>query len=266
MIPARPLTIAQMFDYTVTIAVERWPVFALLTLLYVACDVGLSAVERFSDELWTWWNLVPLAFVSALTSAAIVRAAGDATSEPSPGALIRGSLRIYARALAAQVFCMLAPVAMLLLPAALLSLVLLLFGRGFPPAALPLGLGSLVAAPAAPLLFVASSVAYADIILFGRRPDAAFGTALRRCIRLRPGRGWLLGLTVCAMMVAVSRAADVTTWLPWFDTDASAEVCRTLAVSTASTFWSIVSTIALFDYRARAEGTDLAAALAMQAA
>jgi hypothetical protein len=258
VIVERPLSIAEIFDRTVTVVVQRWKVLTVLAILWAAPDALITALAHgHPDNAALFAQFLVDASAGTIVGAAIVLVAGAAESPRSPLAVLRAALARFWSLLGATI----------LLGLLYLTVFVLFAIPGFVAARIAGNVAGIVVtvtlAPVAALPWLAASLAFPIVVL----EDVGAGVAIRRAIeRARRDslrRACLLGLALLVFFLGVPLAViaglETLAELPglWF-VDVFESLLNTLLLGTLST--SLLTVTAL-DYRLRSEGTDLAAAL-----
>jgi hypothetical protein len=268
MIVARPLTIAEIFDRTVTLAVQRWRPIVVLALLGAIPSVlarGATHGQDPSGPALAGYLLCTLA-LGALIYPASIRAFAEDVEPRSIAALLRRAVPDVGRSLLLFVLMD----AVLFVPFfafALIVAVAYIVGHlaGAVLAGVVLDVPTLIALPG---LYVILTIVYPMMILEGTGVWRSLRNAWRRAQGGGFARTWLLGaavlFAVCTPAIAVDaglkQLATVLGGLWWLT------LPGTLLASLIGTGFGMgLSTIAAVDYRLRAEGTDLHAALEMPA-
>jgi hypothetical protein len=262
---AGPLTIAEIFDRAVTLVVRRRAPVALFSVLLVVPSAAfqLTSWPLPSPAAPLALLIVVVPFAGALWHASLVNVlAGRATTASAALRLAAANywapLRSYVLAGTAQgvlnVMC--------LLPARLVS-------GGVPDGswtARSLGaalLGVPAAALIAPLTLV-FSIAFPITVLERRGASNGIAVAWSRVMR-RGGlrRAWLLGGAMALVMFGVELVApEAVQQIGPAAAPGWRDAIETLIVGTVTlAYGSALSTLAAIDYRVRAEGVDLEAAL-----
>jgi hypothetical protein len=269
MIVARPLTIAEIFDRTVTLTVQRWRPIVVLALLGSIPSVLARVATRGQDPSGPALAayLVCTLAVGALIYPASIRAFADDVEPSSIAALLRRAAPDVGRSLLLFVLID----AVLFVPFfafALIVAVAYIIGHlaGAVLAGVVLGVPTLIALPG---LYAILTIVYPMMILEGTGVWRSLRNAWRRGAQGGGfARTWLLGaavlFAVCTPAIAVDaglkQLATVLGGLWWLT------LPGTLLASLIGTGFGMgLSTIAAIDYRLRAEGTDLHAALEMPA-
>ncbi len=266
MIVARPLTIAEIFDRTVTLAVRRWRPIVLLALLSAIPSVLARAASHGQDPTGAALvvYLVCSAVVGVFIYPAFIHIFADEAEPRSVADVLSRAARDFWRSLLAN---------LLIGTAIFVPILLLIFAVavGYLFAHLPdaivvgvvLGLPTLAALP---MVFAILAIVYPMLILERTGPWGTLRNARRRAGRGGYVRTWLLGAAMVvavetpaiAISIALDQVAKVLGGLWWL---ALPGMFVALMITTA--VGSGLSTIAAIDYRLRAEGTDLQAALEM---
>lgn len=260
----RPLTIAEIFDRAVTVIVRRWSTAAAIALIASLPQVAQTALvassatfvrrEPFAFFVLELVYLVGLAFAFA---ALVLLFAG---AEPGANALLlyRAAFASFWRILRVGF------VDVFLTGVAVAIAVLLTFGlsavAGIAGTIVGMVLGALAVIP----IFFTLQLAFSGAVLEGTGAmnsiDAAFRRAFSRGARARTAKlSFAAILTyagpnyIISGLLAYASLATGRTWL--------IVLASPLALATAFVFFTAVVTIAGIDYRVRAEGVDLEAAL-----
>ena len=258
MIVERPLSIAEIFDRTVTIVVRRWKVLGVLGVLGSAPDmlVSASAHGRVTDNAALLGQFLLDVAASAIIGGAAVLAAGADEAPRSALAVLRAALARFWSLLGATILIGLLILAVLVV-GAIPGLVAARTGGNVA--------GIVVTAAVVPLaVFPALVLCLAFPIVVLERVGAAAGIrrALERARRDGLRRAFLLGLAFLAFVIglplAVSAGLATLADLPalWL-VNVVVPLVNDLLLGTLGTALITVSAV---DYRVRSEGTDLAAA------
>jgi hypothetical protein len=268
MILARPLTIAEIFDRTVTLTVQRWRPIAVLALLSAIPSMLSRAASHGQDPKGAALvlDLVCSLVVGAFTYSAFVNVFADEGQPRSIAYLLREAAHDFRRSLLAILLidaAFFAPLFLLVFIVAAAYFIAHIAGAIV--AGVVLGLPAVASPPA---VFTILAIVYPMLILERTGPWATLRNAWRRAGRGGYARTWLLGASIAvavetpaiALSVVLEQVAKMLGGLWWL---AFPGVFVALMITTA--FGSGLSTIAAIDYRLRAEGTDLHAALEMPA-
>ncbi|MDB5069428.1 MAG: hypothetical protein JWM87_539 [Candidatus Eremiobacteraeota bacterium] len=255
----RPLSIAEIADRSVTLAVRRWRTLLVLVLAE-AVPVGiLRMVRPERPEALMLVSLVPdIALVVLLYGAAAVVTA--APEPPSVTAALRTAASRYGALLAVFIVAWLyfSLIGLGVAFAAVLTAapVAAMFGR---TAAIAVGavvalLGFVLFLPRAGLV---AMIVMPIVALEERSPSKALATAFRRVRNTGQWRARLLGLAMCALLVAplvvIALTADnVDPKLPAFTL-----VEELLSDAISLGFGAVVATVISLEMRVRYEGADL---------
>jgi hypothetical protein len=268
MIVARPLTIAEIFDRSVTLAVQRWRPIVVLALLGAIPSVFARGATHGQDPSGPALAayLVCTLVVGALIYPASIRAFADDVEPSSIAGLLRRAAPDVGRSLLLFVLID----AVLFVPFfafALIVAVAYIIGHlaGAVLAGVVLGIPTLIALAG---LYAILTIVYPMLILEGTGVWRSLRNARRRAGSGGFARTWLLGAAVIvavftpaiAVDAGLKRLATALGGLWWVTLPGTS-----LASLIGSGFGMGLSTVAAIDYRLRAEGTDLHAALEMPA-
>ncbi len=267
MIASRPLTIAYIFDRTVTIIVQRWRAVFALSVIYATPTALVTASVRGKDQTGPVIALemsVAL-LVGALTFSPFVRLAGDPDAPNDVVMLLRRAARDFGRSLGSLVLLSVA-LAVVLAVAGTIVFAATLGLRFYAGASASL-IGSVVAAllllTLMALFFVMSSVAYANVILERVGPWRGLTSAVSRVGTKGLPRTWMLGAALLVVSFvpvlaidAALRALTTSTGMWWLLVPEAY-----LTAPTGVAFGTVASAFAAVDYRNRCEGADLHAVL-----
>jgi hypothetical protein len=262
----RPMTIAEIFDRAVTLTVRRWQPAFWLTVLALTPDLIQRAASHgrtlAGRELWA--GLAIGIVFGAFAWPALIRL----FAEPERGSaaeLLRRSLPDVGRVLATS---------LLIWTLVFVPLIVLVIGWGIAYglwrvpggiiAAVVVGAPLLVVAPAA---FCVLCIITPILILERSGPWESVRTAVRRARRGGFARASLLGAAILAAVLIPVQLLDgglaQLAHLPgWWWIPIPGVVLEGM-IGTA--FGSAVVTVVAIDYRVRAQGTDLHAALDLPA-
>ncbi|HEV2740448.1 MAG TPA: hypothetical protein VGU66_17950 [Candidatus Elarobacter sp.] len=266
MIAARPLAIAEIFDRTVTLVVQRWRIVLAIVAITATPDAMIVAVTRGHDTTRAAmaFEFVTVLLVGALTFSPLVRVGGDAAAPDDLGALLRRAVADYWRSLGSFLLVYAVLIVVLVGIAVVVAFAALSAGFVLGSLALPVtvvGLG-LAACALVPLLVV-TSVAYANVILERVSPWRGLVSAVARCRQASLARTWLLGaaLLIVSFVPALVldpllRGLSAGPGMWWV---LLPEPYLTTATGVA--FGTIAGAVAAVDYRNRSEGADLHAVL-----
>ncbi len=258
MIVERPLTIAEIFDRTVTIVVRRWRVLSILGVLWAAPDVLIAALAHGRPDNGALFGQFLLDVgISSIIAAAVVLAAGADETPRSASAVLRAALARFRSLLGATIV-----ISVLIL----IGLVLFLI-PGFVAARLAGRIAGIVVTvaliPLAAFPWLVASLAFPIVVLENVGAGVAVRRAVERARRDSLRRACLLGLALLVFFFgipfAVVAGLETLADLPglWF-VNVFVPLVNNLLLSTLATS---LLTVAALDYRVRSEGTDLAAAV-----
>jgi hypothetical protein len=264
VIVERPLTIAEIFDRTVTIVVRRWKVLTVIAIIGAAPDTVIAALQQGhqpgSAAVWGQFSLdiVEAAFFGG----AVVLAAGADEAPRSALAVLRELLPRFWSLVAASMVIWLCLAASFVVAA--IPVFIAVRGAG--------NLGGVVVAvallPWAVFPALVLGLAFPIVVLENVGGLAAVKRAFARVRRDGRQRASLLGLAflvfVFGIPVAVTVGLETLAELPglWF-----INVCTALVNDILlGTLTTALLTVAALDYRVRSEGTDLASAVDTAAA
>jgi hypothetical protein len=264
VIVERPLTIAEIFDRTVTIVVRRWRVLTVLSALGAAPDVLINSFSHghLTDNDALFGQFLLDVGVGAIVGGAVVLAAGADEAPRSPLAVLRAALTRFWSLLAATILiglCILAVLALCAIP----GVVAARFAGNVAGIVV-----TAVVVPVAAFPALVVSLAFPIVVLEDVGAAVAVRRALERARRDSLRRAWLLGLAFLIFLfgipLAVVAGLAALAELPglWF-VSVLEPVLNDVLLGTLSTS---LLTVAALDYRVRSEGTDLAAAVDAAAA
>lgn len=256
----RPLTLGEIVDRSVTIAVRRWRTLGALVLLE-ALPVGFVATVLRLD----WLSIgIDLVLVPLLLCAAVFAAASPANL--SVADVLRQAVPRYGRCVLAFIFGFVL-VAMAGLPALLVGFLL-----GALTATGGLGVAAVIVAGAAgvvillallPRFYLVGSLLFPIVALENTSAAEAWSIAFRRVGNAGAARAWRFGLTLFAVglapAIAVGAAADQLAEMTHLAAFRFADELVTDAISLG--FSSVVATVMSLEMRVRYEGSDIEAAL-----
>jgi hypothetical protein len=266
MMIARPLTIAEIFDRTVTLAVKRWQPVVVLTMLSGIPDLVLRATSRGhapADGSF-FWAIVLGSLAGAVAYPGIIHAFADRDEPRSIRQLLGRAIPDFWRSM----WTFMAIAAVILAPSAA---VIFLVGAAFRAGQLPGAIvaGTILGIPAllvVPFTYTLLSIVYPTLILERTGAMRSFRNAWSRAGRGGYVRTSLLGAAMLAAIFAPGIGIDFVVdrsgttlgelwWLTLLLTPVSELIGTGFGIGLA--------TVAAIDYRLRAEGTDLHAALEM---
>jgi hypothetical protein len=268
MMVARPLTIAEIFDRTVTLAVQRWRPIVVLSLLGSIPSVIERAATHGQDP-----SGPPLAayLAGSLVLGAFIYPAGiRAFADDVEPRSISGLLRRAAPDVWRSLLLFLLVDALLFVPIIALAVIVTVayvIGHvlGAVLVGIVLGIPTLIALRG---LYVILTIVYPMLILERTGVWRSLRNAWRRTQSDGFSRTWLLGAAVLVAVFVPAIAVDaglkqlaaVLGALWWLTLPGTF-----LASLIGAGFATGLSTVAAIDYRLRAEGTDLVAALEIPA-
>jgi hypothetical protein len=245
----QPLSIAEIFDRSVTVAVRRWRTVMLLCALAALPDVVVRLIVHSAAPVF----------------AAMVRSFAFPGAPVQVWRLLRSALPDYWRSLGAFILSYVV-IAATLIPGALIVVAVSEVGllAGGPRGGLIGGaLTALVVLALLVPVFTALAVYYPIVILEGIGPWTAIGRAFARFTQGGMRRTWLLGAALLVISVAPYAVLEpLANWLSalpglWWVVAASPYV----EIATGTAYAMAITTVAAIDYRTRSEGSDIEAAL-----
>jgi len=260
-----PLSIPEIVDRSVTLAVRRWRTLLVLVLIE-AVPIGIlrAFVPERPMSLTLLW-LVPDVIFVALLSGAVVLTVAATVAIPSAGT----ALRTAAHRFGAVLGTLLLGWALQVLIAALAFVVAVLIGMPFaimgPIGAVAIGAGAALIGFLAvfPGVCLVSAIAVPIVVLERVSPWKGFTIAFRRVGNAGWRRAWLLGLSLFAVTVAPAL-------LIGFGMETLIEVTGLSALKFAEElltdvvtlgFGMVVGTVMSIEMRVRYEGADLEAVI-----
>jgi hypothetical protein len=267
MIVSRPLTIAEIFDRTVTIVVQRWRIVAAFAALDATPSAAITASTRGHDQTGpaAALQLIVSVLVGALAFSPLVRLGGEPGVPDDVGILLRRAVRDFGRSLG-TLLLEYAAVTVVFAGAAAIVLAAFLGMRALAGTSAALVTSIVIALLIVPLmipLFLVANVAYANVILEEVGPWRGVMSALSRVGTNGWRRTWLLGaalsvasLTPIVAMDTVLRGLATSTGMWWL---VLVEPYVGAAVIVA--FGTVAGAVAAVDYRNRRDGADLHAVL-----
>jgi len=260
----RPLSIPEIVDRSVTLAVRRWRTLTVLVLLEAVPDgiARLFIPMRAAPALFIW--IVALVLVGTLLSGAVVITTA-AVAVPSVDTALRASARRFGALLA-----------VLLLASGYQGLVVGLIAACAAFATLPFEgagrLASLVAGGVVALVglvallpraTLVATIAFPIVALERVSPWTGLMTAFRRARNAGGRRTWLLGLVLFALALApglifgaaMDKVIELTK-IPLLEL-----IEELIGDAMAIGFGMVVSTVVSIEMRVRYEGADLEAAI-----
>jgi hypothetical protein len=254
-----PLSIGDIADRSVTLAVRHWrTLFALVLIDAIPFGFVRIAMPDDTGMLMMRWLLPDLVLITLLYTAGIMTAV--AADIPSPRTVLASAVPFFWKALAAIVlaYAYFAAAAVVALIAG--GLVAVLFGLGTRNALIAGAVGASVAAlvvlPPANLVCM---IAMPVMIVERLSPWTAYTRSIGRVRRTGFVRAWLLGLAALAlflvpglMLTSVADYVVGTLHLAVFRL-----VEQLLNDSMTLVFGTVFVTVAALEIRARTEGTDL---------
>jgi hypothetical protein len=262
--PAGPLTIADIADRGITLAVRNWRTLSVLILLEaVPVSIMRVAVPTRGPVYWTSFA-VDIMLVALLYSAGILTAVSR--TPPPPGPVLKAAARRYGAALGTTLIS----VAWMMLwtfVAALAGAFAMLLVAVFqsPTAVVVAGavLGGGTALVLLPRAGLVAATMLPIVILERSSPWDALTRAQRRVNHDTFLRSSLLGLALFAVTVApvlvVGAAVDAI--VDATHLEALRALAELLSDAVSIGLGTVLSTVAALDLRARYEGTDVAAEL-----
>ncbi len=261
----RPLSIPEIVDRSVTLAVRRWRTLLFLVLIE---GVPIGILRVFVPErpvaLTLLW-LVPDVIIVALLSGAVVVAVAATVAIPSAGT----ALRTAAHRFGAVLGTLLLGWALQVLIAALAFVVAVLIGLPFaimgPIGAVAIGAGAALIGFLAvfPGVCLVSAIAVPIVVLERVSPWKGLTIAFRRAGNAGWRRAWLLGLSLFAVTLApallIGFGMDTLIEVTGLSGLKFAEELLTDVVTLG--FGIVVGTVMSIEMRVRYEGADLEAVL-----
>jgi hypothetical protein len=259
-----PLSIGEIADRSVTLAVRHWRTLLVLTLID-AIPVGLIRVATPDDTgiaslRWLVAYTLLATFVIAASVVTVVAAA-----RPSPMAAIASAVQLFPRALMATLLTtgwMIAILIVIGLCALVAGAVFLGAGENSAQIAVAVA-ASLVGLAIVPAGNLVLGLVIPVLVLERLGPWRAFVRSIRLVRSAGFVRAWLLGLAALAVIfgpaLVLSTAADYV--VSTFHVPAFRLVQQFLADSVSLALGTTFLTVTAIELRARSEGTDLAAEL-----
>ena len=258
----RPMTIGEIVDRAVTLAVRRWRVLGALVLIEaIPLGIGRVAVGE-SPPANAWFGLFEVLCDTLFFGAAIL---GCATPPATVGAVLRGALRRYGALIGAELLGFVLLLVVVAGAAACGFVAGLVFGPAGPAFVLPIS--SVVAAVFvlvfAPRLSLVGSLLAPIVMLEHVSAPGSWSIAFRRTRNAGPRRSWLLGVALLAIAfiptMLTALGADDVVRLTHLEAVRFVEELLSDAIQVALA--ATVATVISLELRVRYEGADLEAAL-----
>jgi hypothetical protein len=258
-----PLSIGEIADRSVTLAIQRWRTLLVLVLLE-AVPIGFVRALPDSEKFMTLYWVPDVLLVALLYAAAVLTVVAPVGA--APGRVLRAAAQRFGSSLATFLLSALWVgmwFTLALLLAAVVTIPFVVIRAG--PIAVGVFLFSaaiagIVLLPRAGLV---SATMIPIVILEGVSPFVALTRARRRVKQAGPRRSWLLGLAIFAATIAPSLAigtvVDVIVKLTHLFALRAFDELVTDAITLG--FGMVLCTVTALEMRARSEGTDLEAAL-----
>jgi hypothetical protein len=260
----RPLSLGEIVDRSVTIAVRRWWVLLVLVLIE-AIPIGIARTfEGDGPHANYWWLAVDFLIAPWLYCAAVLTTASPEV--PSVATVLRRSLARYRSCLAAAVLAVVLAL-FVGIPAAFALVVAVVSVSALGPTAA--GAAGAIAGGAvvlwlAPRLILVGTLLYPIVALENASAGQAWSIAFRRTRNAGNMRSWLFGLALFALGLVPSliigfgldQLVDLT------HVSAFRFVEELLSDALSVGFGSVVATVMSLEMRVRDEGADIEAAIA----
>jgi len=255
----RPLSISEIVDRSVTLAVRRWRPLLMLVLIE-AIPIGIANIyvpQRLSLAGAVLTIIDVLLFALLAGAVALTTAATEA---PSAGAALRMAASRYGAVLAGGLLSSLLVTAAFVVPfglAAVVTVVVAPIVRHVPYLFLTLGLP--LAAIVAPGPYLIGMIVFPIIALEGTSPWSAFRIAFRRASNAGWRRTWGLGLALLALSYGpVAVITGTIDYVIRITKLTGLTLLRDLLADSVSLgFAIVVATVISLEMRVRYEGADL---------
>jgi hypothetical protein len=259
----QPLSIGEIADRSVTLAIQRWRTLLVLVLLE-AVPIGFVRGLPGSEKFMPLWFIPDVLLVALLYAAVVFTVVAPAGA--APGKVLGAAVQRFGSSLATFLLSALwigLWLGLTTLLAAAVTIPFVALKAPINAAAILFLAGAIAGVVLLPRPGLVAATMIPIAILEGVSPFVALTRARRRVKQAGPRRSWLLGLAIFAVTIApslaIGAAIDTIVKLTHLSALRAFDELFTDAVTTG--FGIVLATVIALEMRARTEGTDLEAAL-----